>query len=155
MMPTDPRYGHSDPADDGVLGVAGDLTPVRTEVGSYQSFYALLAVALQAGGPVPVDPRESLAAIEIIEQVHRQLSAWGRGRATCRGPGQARSGRPKLRTAARRASVSQPAEPCQARNRERADHPAHPRPGAPVATLPGRRARRGRRLPRPGQPPGW
>ncbi len=75
MMPTDPRYGHSDPADDGVLGVAGDLTPVRTEVGSYQSFYALLAAALQAGGPVPVDPRESLAAIEIIEQVHRQLSA--------------------------------------------------------------------------------
>lgn len=75
MSPTDPRYGRSEPADDGVLGVAGDLTPVRTEVGGYQTFYALLAAALHDGGPLPVDPRESLAAIEIIEQTHRQLSA--------------------------------------------------------------------------------
>ena len=74
MMPTDPRYGRSEPADDGVLGVAGDLSPVRTELGSYQTFYTMLAAALRGGGPLPVDPRESLAAIEIIEQVHRQHS---------------------------------------------------------------------------------
>ena len=52
------RAGARSPPDRyGVLGVDGDLRPVPTEPGAYQSFYAQVAAALRDGGPLPVDPR--------------------------------------------------------------------------------------------------
>jgi predicted dehydrogenase len=51
----------------GLLGAGDDLRPVRTEPGSYQSFYQLLAM----GGPPPVDPVEAVAVLEVIEAARR------------------------------------------------------------------------------------
>jgi scyllo-inositol 2-dehydrogenase (NADP+) len=40
---------------------------VETLPGSYETYYALLRDALLSGGPLPVDPAESLAALRVIE----------------------------------------------------------------------------------------
>ncbi|MEE6281615.1 Gfo/Idh/MocA family protein [Georgenia sp. MJ170] len=74
MLPTDSGYGRPAAEDDGVLGVVGDLARVPSEPGSYPTFYSLLATALRDDGPLPVDPSESLAVIEIIEEIHTALS---------------------------------------------------------------------------------
>ena len=78
MMPTDPRYGRSEPADDGVLGVAGDLSPVRTELGSYQTFYTMLAAALRGQGrrdnPAPYREAEKLL-LEVLKEDPANLAA--------------------------------------------------------------------------------
>jgi scyllo-inositol 2-dehydrogenase (NADP+) len=42
---------------------------VPTEPGRYAEFYALLANALTAGGPLPVDPMDSVRVIEMIERI--------------------------------------------------------------------------------------
>ncbi|GAB3957333.1 Gfo/Idh/MocA family oxidoreductase [Micromonospora vulcania] len=69
--PDQPGWGEVPPERYGHLGVDGDLRPVRTEPGSYQSFYAQVAAALRNGGPMPVDPRDSVATVELIELAHR------------------------------------------------------------------------------------
>ena len=50
--------------------------PIRTASGmSASDFYAGLAAALLHGSPLPVDPREALEAIAIIESVHDRMTA--------------------------------------------------------------------------------
>lgn len=70
--PTDPSFGHEPETAWGTVGVDGTTQPVPTEPGRYSEFYALLAEALLAGGPVPVDPRDSVRVIELIEQIHQR-----------------------------------------------------------------------------------
>jgi scyllo-inositol 2-dehydrogenase (NADP+) len=70
MRPSDPRYGHG---EDGRLVTANGSRPVPSEPGRYQDFYGQLADALLAGGPVPVDPREALAVVELVEGIHRAV----------------------------------------------------------------------------------
>jgi predicted dehydrogenase len=65
--PTDPSFGH-DPAA-ATLGLDGATHPVPTDPGRYAEFYALLAEALRSGGPVPVDPREPVRVIELVERI--------------------------------------------------------------------------------------
>ncbi|MGA7205140.1 MAG: Gfo/Idh/MocA family oxidoreductase [Specibacter sp.] len=74
ILPGDPRYGVDPEANWGMLGRDGNLVPVPTERGNFGEFYALLAAALLDGGPVPVDPADSVAALRIIEQVRGQLA---------------------------------------------------------------------------------
>jgi predicted dehydrogenase len=71
--PDRPGWGEDDPRRYGRLGVDGDLREIRTEPGRYQDFYAEVAAALRDGAPMPVDPAESVAALEIIETAHRQV----------------------------------------------------------------------------------
>jgi scyllo-inositol 2-dehydrogenase (NADP+) len=80
MLPTDDSYGLSDPADGGVLCLGqskGDLTTttVPTERGNYPAFYRGVAAAVRGDAAVPVDPRESLEVVRIIERIHREFSA--------------------------------------------------------------------------------
>jgi scyllo-inositol 2-dehydrogenase (NADP+) len=75
-LPTDADYGVEPESAWGMLGIDGSLTAVPAERGSYDAFYARLADALLRGADLPVDPRDSLRVIEIIEQVHREF---GRG----------------------------------------------------------------------------
>lgn len=51
----------------GVLGTVEGSTPVRTEPGAYPEFYDLLVTALRDGAPLPVDPSDAIAGLEIIE----------------------------------------------------------------------------------------
>ncbi|WP_323959773.1 oxidoreductase [Arthrobacter sp. JZ12] len=70
MLPTDPGYGVEDRLAWGLLGFDHEATKLPTEKGNYPAFYDLLASALQDGGPVPVDPVDSLRAHRIIEKAH-------------------------------------------------------------------------------------
>ncbi|MFC8304255.1 Gfo/Idh/MocA family oxidoreductase [Specibacter sp. NPDC057265] len=67
ILPTDPAYGVDRPERWGTLGIDGELTAVPTERGWFPRFYELLAAAMLDGGPVPVDPRDSVAGLRIIE----------------------------------------------------------------------------------------
>ena len=61
----------------GLLGIDGSeagLTPVPTEPGDYPAFYAGVAAAIRDGAPAPVDPRDALEVVRILERAH-SLSA--------------------------------------------------------------------------------
>jgi scyllo-inositol 2-dehydrogenase (NADP+) len=67
--PTDPSFGHEPETSWGRLGLDGDTQTVETEPGHYAEFYALLAQALRSGGPMPVDPMDSVRVIDLIERI--------------------------------------------------------------------------------------
>ena len=63
-------YGVTPSADWGTVGVDGSLETVPTEPGDYPAFYAGVADSILTGAPAPVDPRDSLEVIRIIERAH-------------------------------------------------------------------------------------
>lgn len=69
VRPTSPSFGQEPSSAWGTVGVDGATETVPTEPGRYAEFYALLAKALLAGGPLPVDPRDSVHVIEMIERI--------------------------------------------------------------------------------------
>jgi predicted dehydrogenase len=71
--PGTPGFGVEPESSWGRLGVDGALQPVPTHPGSYADFYRALADALLRGGPVPVDPRDAVAVIALIERIHREF----------------------------------------------------------------------------------
>jgi predicted dehydrogenase len=71
--PDIPGFGVEPEAAWGGLGVDGAVVPVRTRPGDYAAFYRLLADALERGGPLPVDPRDAVALISLIESIHRNF----------------------------------------------------------------------------------
>ena len=83
------------------MGLAGELGPARAELGdstelgtvrcaravdadqmsfdaveagAYEGFYIGLREALETGGPPPVDPRDALAALRVIEAARRSAA---------------------------------------------------------------------------------
>jgi scyllo-inositol 2-dehydrogenase (NADP+) len=46
---------------------------VPTRPGDYAGFYRALADALLRGGSLPVDPRDSVEVIALIERIHRDF----------------------------------------------------------------------------------
>jgi len=69
LSPLDETFGVEPPEAFGRLGTDQDAAVVPTERGGYREFYARLARALHGDGPLPVDPRDSLAAVAIIERL--------------------------------------------------------------------------------------
>jgi predicted dehydrogenase len=70
MRPGDPRLGRANaPAR---LGTDAHPDELPLTPGDYAGFYRRLARALRDGGPLPVDPRESLAALELIDTIHTE-----------------------------------------------------------------------------------
>jgi len=66
-------YGVTPESEWGVVGIDGSeegLTRVPTEPGDYPAFYAGIAASIRDGAPVPVDPRDSLEVVRIIERAH-------------------------------------------------------------------------------------
>lgn len=66
LHPGDPRWGRGPEAHDGTLGTPGDTTTVPTLPGAYQEFYAAVGRALDGAGPLPVDPRDAVAALAVL-----------------------------------------------------------------------------------------
>lgn len=56
------------------FAAGGQASRVPLDHGSYADFYAALARSLRDGSPVPVDPRDSLEVMRIIEEVRRAAS---------------------------------------------------------------------------------
>ena len=69
--PDAPNWGVDPPAHYGLLGVDADARPVPTERGDYRQFYIGVVRSLREGAPPPVDPRDAIAALEIIETARR------------------------------------------------------------------------------------
>jgi predicted dehydrogenase len=67
----DPAWGSETPDRWGTLGVPGETTPIATEPGAYQRYYEGVAAALRGEGVLPVDPRDSVVGLRIIEAARR------------------------------------------------------------------------------------
>jgi predicted dehydrogenase len=65
--PTDAEWGEEPQERWGRLVVGEEVREVRTEPGSYGSFYAGVAKTLRDGAPPPVDPRDSVAVLEVLD----------------------------------------------------------------------------------------
>jgi scyllo-inositol 2-dehydrogenase (NADP+) len=65
--PDQPGWGEEPREHWGLLGVGDAATPVRSEPGAYQQFYAGVVASLRDGAPPPVDPQDAVAGLEIIE----------------------------------------------------------------------------------------
>lgn len=72
--PGDPGWGEVTADRYGRLGADGELRAVPTEAGRYQDFYAQLVAALRDGAPLPVDPADAVAVVELIELAHRSAA---------------------------------------------------------------------------------
>jgi scyllo-inositol 2-dehydrogenase (NADP+) len=72
--PTDPGFGIASEDSWGTIGITGSedfpLTKVPTEAGDYAAFYRGAAAAIRDGAVPPVDPRDALETLRIIEGVH-------------------------------------------------------------------------------------
>jgi predicted dehydrogenase len=76
--PDRPGWGEEPEERWGTVGEeGGEVRRVRTEPGAYPAFYAALAAALLDGAPLPVDPADSLAGLEIIEAARRAAALGG------------------------------------------------------------------------------
>ncbi|MGG5173114.1 Gfo/Idh/MocA family oxidoreductase [Pseudarthrobacter sp. J1738] len=71
MLPSDPGYGIEPAQAHGWLGFPGSLGRVQTERGNYPEFYRLLAKAINANGPVPVDPEGPIEVLRLMEAARR------------------------------------------------------------------------------------
>jgi predicted dehydrogenase len=65
--PGDPEWGREPRDAWGTLQVGGETRIVKTEPGAYETFYAEVADVLGSGGPPPVDPRDSVLGLRIME----------------------------------------------------------------------------------------
>ncbi|MFD1933762.1 MULTISPECIES: Gfo/Idh/MocA family oxidoreductase [Nonomuraea] len=72
--PDDPGFG-ADPEEQwGTLGTVDSAERVRTEPGSYLEFYQAVAACLGSGSPPPVDPRDVVDALAVIEAARRSAA---------------------------------------------------------------------------------
>ncbi|MEV6523008.1 Gfo/Idh/MocA family oxidoreductase [Longispora sp. NPDC051575] len=55
----------------GVLGSDGETRAVPTDAGDYPAFYRGVLGALRGDGPAPVDPRDAVAALTVLEAARR------------------------------------------------------------------------------------
>lgn len=68
LRPGAEGFGASDlPA---LFGAGADLAEVPLAPGDYADFYRRLALSLTGDAPIPVDPRDSLAVLELIDTIH-------------------------------------------------------------------------------------
>ncbi|PXX58687.1 putative dehydrogenase [Nocardia tenerifensis] len=58
----------------GTIGAEPDVQPTPTLAGDYPAFYAQLAAALLDGGAVPVDPRDAVATLRVLEAARRSAA---------------------------------------------------------------------------------
>lgn len=68
----DSQYGVAPVENFARASTVGATTMVSIERGHYPTFYQLLAHALLHGRSPPVDAREALNVLQLIEQLHRQ-----------------------------------------------------------------------------------
>ena len=67
VRPGGPDWGVEPPERWGTLGIMAEATPVPTARGDYGGFYKGVERALRGDGPVPVDVRDAIATLDVIE----------------------------------------------------------------------------------------
>jgi predicted dehydrogenase len=66
-LPVDDTWGREPAEQWGRLSNGSTVEVVESEPGAYRRFYAGVAEAMRSGGPPPVDVRESIEVIEVLE----------------------------------------------------------------------------------------
>lgn len=69
-----PGWGEPAESDWGLLGTTEKAHPYPSLPGDYPAFYAGVVTALRDGGPAPVDPRDALAALDVLELARRSAA---------------------------------------------------------------------------------
>jgi len=64
-------WGAVEPEQWGVLGVEPAAEPVPTLAGDYPAFYSGMAAAILDGAPVPVDPRDAVTTLRLLDTARR------------------------------------------------------------------------------------
>lgn len=72
VVPDDAGYGRVPESQWGRLGVPGAMEPVPSAVGAYPEFYRRFAAGVHGHGPLPVDPADAVATLQIIEDIHEE-----------------------------------------------------------------------------------
>lgn len=72
--PGTPRWGEEPEADWGWLGDDEHRRAVPTLKGDYGAFYRSLTDALVSGGPMPVNPNDAVATLDVIEAARRSAT---------------------------------------------------------------------------------
>ncbi|HEY4332634.1 MAG TPA: Gfo/Idh/MocA family oxidoreductase, partial [Ilumatobacteraceae bacterium] len=72
--PTDAGWGEEPESLWGHLGTPGNTHAVKSEAGAYQRFYVAVLASLRDGTPPPVDPADSIAALDVIEAARRSAA---------------------------------------------------------------------------------
>jgi scyllo-inositol 2-dehydrogenase (NADP+) len=72
--PADPDWGVADPAEYGLLGAGDAASPYPTLPGAYQRYYAGVAEAVRGRAPVPVQTRDAVAALAVLEAARRSAA---------------------------------------------------------------------------------
>jgi predicted dehydrogenase len=62
-----PEWGREPPAQWGELGIGDQTHRVETEPGMWPQFYAKVVESMKHGAPPPVDPRDAIAVLDVIE----------------------------------------------------------------------------------------
>ena len=70
-LPSAPGWGAELPERWGLLGEGDAARAIPSEPGAYPRFYEAVADALRHGTPMPVDPGDAIAALDIIEAARR------------------------------------------------------------------------------------
>ena len=61
----------------GVFGIGDDTCRVPSQPGRYQDFYAGVLASLRDGAAPPVDPEDSIAALDVIEAAQHSAATGG------------------------------------------------------------------------------
>ncbi|MEU6559285.1 Gfo/Idh/MocA family protein [Nocardia nova] len=61
-------WGTVDPAHEGQLGTPDNTRPIPTIPGDWRLFYRMMTEAITNGGPVPVDARDAVETLKILER---------------------------------------------------------------------------------------
>jgi predicted dehydrogenase len=77
VRPGDLAWGREPPERWGRLSTGGEERTVETEPGAYEEFYRGVAGSLREGAPPPVDPGDSVMALEIIEAAQESARTEG------------------------------------------------------------------------------
>lgn len=67
ITPSDPCYGVEDSGDSGRFYSESSSALIETEQGCYQQYYAEIGAALALGADNPVNPKEAVVVLEILE----------------------------------------------------------------------------------------
>ncbi|RZU51405.1 putative dehydrogenase [Krasilnikovia cinnamomea] len=73
-LPVGPDWGREDSERWGRLTTDGASRTVPSEPGAYQDFYAGVVAMLRDGAPPPVDPRDAVAALTVLEAARRSAA---------------------------------------------------------------------------------
>jgi predicted dehydrogenase len=67
IRPGAPGFGEEPPDHWGVLGEGDSAPRVPSSPGGYLRFYEAIGAAVRDGAPLPVDARDAVAALDVIE----------------------------------------------------------------------------------------